>query len=46
VIIEAMLGASADAGAGGRLSEGEHVEAVVKSKRRTENHTARPPPDG
>jgi hypothetical protein len=43
VILDAMLGASPDAGAlpGGVVQ----VEAVVKSKRRSENHTARPPPD-
>ena len=47
VILDAMLGSSPDAGAlAAAWSEGEHVEAVVKSKRRTENHTARPPPDG
>jgi hypothetical protein len=44
VILDALLCASAgaDAPPGGPA----HIEAVVKSKRRSENHTARPPPDG
>ena len=44
VLLDAMSGALLDADA---LSGGAvQVEAVVKSKRRSENHTARPPPDG
>jgi len=43
VLLDAMSGALLDADA---LSGGAvQVEAVVKSKRRSENHTARPPPD-
>jgi hypothetical protein len=43
IILDAMLCASPDAD----LPPGgpAHVEAAVKSKRRSENHTARPPPD-
>ena len=40
-----MLGATLDMG-GPVERRGERAESVVKSKRRTENHTARPPPDG
>jgi hypothetical protein len=44
VIFDALLSASPDVDSppGGDT----RVEAVVKSKRRSENHTARPPPDG
>jgi hypothetical protein len=45
-IREVMSGPMGDLGAPPVLKgRSERVESVVKSKRRTENHTARPPPD-